>query len=154
MAPVTNGVWHTASPSHNVINPSETSQMGAQQMYPCSRWVARLGRLITCILPGTDSGRCCLKNEPWSKCFLRLGRGLGGGDCSTMDDQMCTWDNTVSAYLDPSIMPKVRYVVKSIYGVHDFFSSYFKGELSEASTLLLLEGTRSQRRFQQALNST
>ena len=67
---------------------------------------------------------------------------------------MCTWDNTVSGYLDPSIVPKVRYVVKSIYGVHDFFSSYFKGELSEASTLLLLEGTRSQRRFQQALNST
>ena len=50
-----------------------------------------------------------------------------------MDDQMCTWDNTVSAYLDPIIVSKVRYVVRSIYGVHDFFSSYFKGKLFEAS---------------------
>ena len=66
-----------------------------------------------------------------------------------MDDQMCTWDNTVSAHLDPSIVSKVRYVVKSIYGVHDFFSSYFKGEMSEACTLLQSEATRSQVRFRQ-----
>ena len=82
---------------------------------------------------GSESRRCCLTDEPWSTCFLRLGRGLGGGDCTTMDDQTCTWDNTVSPYLDPSIAAQVRYVVKSIYGVHDFFSSYFKGKLLEAS---------------------
>lgn len=45
-----------------------------------------------------------------------------------MDDQTCTWDNAMSAYLDPSIAAQARYVVKSIYGVHDFFSSYFKGK--------------------------
>lgn len=58
-----------------------------------------------------------------------------------MDDQTCTWDNTVSADLDPRVVSKVRYVVKSIYGIHDFFSSYFKGELSAASTLSHSEGT-------------
>lgn len=75
-----------------------------------------------------DSSRCCSGDEPWSTCFLRLARGLGGQDCTTVNDQPCTWDNRVSEYLDPSIHDKVRYVVKSIYGVHDFFSSYYKGK--------------------------
>ena len=77
----------------------------------------------------SDSTRCCMQDEPWSTCFLRLGRGLSGADCTSVNDQACTWDNQVSEYLDPSIEAKVRYVVKSIYGVHDFFSSYFKGRL-------------------------
>ena len=76
----------------------------------------------------SDSSRCCSDDEPWSTCFLRLARGRGGQDCTTVDDQPCTWDNEVSEYLHPSIYHEVRYVVKSIYGVHDFFSSYFKGK--------------------------
>lgn len=76
----------------------------------------------------SDSTKCCLQGEAWSTCYLRLGRGLGGADCTSVDDQTCTWDNAISPYLDPSIAPQVRYVMKSIYGVHDFFSSYFKGD--------------------------
>lgn len=86
----------------------------------------------------SDSTRCCLIDEAWSTCFLRLGRGLAGGDCTTVDDQTCTWDNAVSPHLDPSTFAKVRYVVKSIYGVHDFFSSYFTGKFHGESQLMLL----------------
>ena len=85
----------------------------------------------------SDSTRCCMQGEPWSTCFLRLGRGLSGADCTTVDDQTCTWDNQISEYLDPSIEAKVRYVIKSIYGVHDFFSSYFKGKMLPTYPILL-----------------
>ena len=85
----------------------------------------------------SDSSRCCLINEPWSTCYLRLGRGLAGADCTTVNDQTCTWDNAVSPHLHPSIVAQVRYVMKSIYGVHDFFSSYFKGKTSDAPAMLM-----------------
>ena len=76
----------------------------------------------------SDSTRCCLTGEEWSTCFLRLGRGLAGQNCTTLDDQTCTWDNAVSSDLAPNVAAQIRYTIKAIYGVHDFFSSYYKGE--------------------------
>ncbi len=76
----------------------------------------------------SDSTKCCLLNEAWTTCYLRLGRGVAGEDCTTMDDSQCKWNGEISSYLDPSIYAQVRYVMKSIYGVHAFFSSYFKGK--------------------------
>lgn len=75
----------------------------------------------------SDSTRCCLIDEAWSTCFLRLGRGIAGEDCTTMNDQTCKWGGEISPYLAPSIFGQVRYVMKSIYGVHNFFSTYFTG---------------------------
>jgi len=66
--------------------------------------------------------------EAWSTCYLRLGRGIAGEVCTTMDDSQCKWNGEMSPYLAPSIYAQVRYVMKSIYGVHAFFSSYFKGK--------------------------
>ena len=75
-----------------------------------------------------DSTRCCVPDEAWSTCFLRLGRGLSGEDCTSMGNDNCKWNEEMSTTLAPSIYAQVRYVLKSIYGVHDFFSTYFTGE--------------------------
>lgn len=88
-----------------------------------------------------DSTQCCLSDEPWSTCFLRLGRELGGADCTTMDDSKCTWDNEVGKNLSESIEAEVRYVMASIYGVHEFFSSYFKGKRDPRLCPLLSHGS-------------
>lgn len=83
----------------------------------------------------SDSTKCCLLNEAWTTCYLRLGRGVAGEDCTTMDDSQCKWNGEISSSLDPKIYAQVRYVMKSIYGVHAFFSSYFKGKPSRRLTL-------------------
>lgn len=92
----------------------------------------------------SDSTKCCLLNEAWTTCYLRLGRGVAGEDCTTMDDSQCKWNGEISSFLDPSIYAQVRYVMKSIYGVHAFFASYFKGKPScrlTLDTLILLTPT-------------
>lgn len=44
----------------------------------------------------TDSGvnqvGCCAPEEPWSTCFLRVGRGLPGAQCVTVSEGDCSWD--------------------------------------------------------------
>ncbi|KAL8992963.1 MAG: hypothetical protein Q9169_006695 [Polycauliona sp. 2 TL-2023] len=72
-----------------------------------------------------DSTRCCIpEDDGWSTCFLRLALPGVGQDCTTLNDRPCT-DQTVLAPLDASIVPQVRNTVLSIYGVHNFFSTYY-----------------------------
>ena len=76
-----------------------------------------------------DSTRCCVNDEAWSTCFLRLGRAYAGQNCLSIGDTDCTWQDE-SIHVDPSIYPQVRYVMKSIYGIHGFFSTYNTGKQS------------------------
>lgn len=71
----------------------------------------------------SDSAHCCVNGEAWSTCFLRLARNSAGQNCLNLESADCVWqDKSIS--VDPSIYGQVRYVFKSIYGVHDFFSTY------------------------------
>ncbi|MCJ1480456.1 hypothetical protein MMC06_000611 [Schaereria dolodes] len=65
----------------------------------------------------TESGStCCLSGEPWTTCFLRLGRGKGGADCSQINAKNCpgSWDGSDS--LATCIRPEVDYVMQTIWG--------------------------------------
>lgn len=54
---------------------------------PGTGWITRTP---TCPGGTTGSGvACCITGEPWSTCFLRLGRGFSGADCSTINSQAC-----------------------------------------------------------------
>lgn len=35
---------------------------------------------------------CCKSGEVWASCFLRYGRGISGANCTTINPQICTWD--------------------------------------------------------------
>ncbi|KAL6712916.1 hypothetical protein ACLMJK_009471 [Lecanora helva] len=73
-----------------------------------------------------DGVGCCTADETWSTCFVRFGRNLAGADCNVVNPQHCTWDNELRPDLDPAIFAKVRYVLKNIYTMNDFFTTYYE----------------------------
>ncbi len=76
---------------------------------------------------GDDGSSCCHAQEPWTTCFLRLAYGRGGADCTSINPQLCSYDQ-LSPSLDPSIAPKVGYVVWNIVTINSFFTSYYAGK--------------------------
>lgn len=62
-----------------------------------------------------DGSNCCMPNEPWTTCYLRLAHGAPGQDCSQINPQACTYSSTLNPYMDPSIKPMVQYIMKNIY---------------------------------------
>lgn len=67
----------------------------------------------------SDGSHCCKPGQPWSTCFLHLAHGFAGDDCSTINTGSCSYDATLA--VDPSIAPKVRYVMRNIYGKSSMF---------------------------------
>ena len=65
-----------------------------------------------------DGANCCLPDEAWTTCFLRLAQGGGTQDCSQINAQFCSMpsENALSAGLANSIRPEVQYIQKNIYG--------------------------------------
>lgn len=89
-----------------------------------------------------DGADCCKVGEAWTTCFLRLGHGAPGQDCSEINAQTCTYQSTLAANLPDAVKPKVQYMMKNIYGelmaafrwmvqlicklaVNDFFTTYY-----------------------------
>ncbi|KAI4091896.1 MAG: hypothetical protein LQ344_003853 [Seirophora lacunosa] len=70
---------------------------------------------------------CCLPDEPWSTCFLRLGRGDSGLNCTqlTVGASSCIYNKELSAHLVPEIRAQVRYVLRTIVNVHAFFNNWY-----------------------------
>ena len=66
-----------------------------------------------------DGTNCCLPNEAWTTCFLRLAQGGGTQDCSQINAQFCSMpsEDALSAGLANSIRPEVQYIQKNIYGI-------------------------------------
>lgn len=64
---------------------------------------------------GGDGGECCEQTEPWTTCFLRLGHGSDGDDCSQINVQTCAYDGTLSSTLSAGDKPYYHYVMKNIY---------------------------------------
>ncbi|KAM0802347.1 hypothetical protein BDR22DRAFT_819880 [Usnea florida] len=76
----------------------------------------------------TGSGRnCCLENEAWSTCFLRLGTGNSGYNCSqiSVNTNVCAYSGALASDLDPSIQAQVRYVLRTIFNVNAFFNDWY-----------------------------
>ena len=63
-----------------------------------------------------DSATCCIPGEAWTTCFLRLGHGFGGADCTEINAQTCSLD--MSQNTPPDTTPQVHYVMKNIYGTY------------------------------------
>ena len=103
--------------------------------------------------PTTSSGLnkegCCdsSNGELWSTCYLRLGRGLPGADCSTISPHGCSWDEEqrtlrlltfrtitvsniqiVNSSLSTWEKARARYVIWNIVSINNFFDTYFTGE--------------------------
>ena len=78
-----------------------------------------------------DAKTCCLVDEAWSTCFIRLATGKAGIDCTMIDSQKeCFLPNlpSISPTLDPAIAAKARYVLRNIYSINNFFTLYDLGK--------------------------
>lgn len=62
-----------------------------------------------------DSAECCIADEPWTTCFLRLGHGMGGSDCSQTNVQTCSLDLHQS--VNDTVAMQYHYVMKTIYSI-------------------------------------
>ena len=131
-----------ASPIHT---DSEITNLGTRNTYNCTDLAADLSTLCwdelnisdyldewnrttpTCEASGGDGSDCCNSQEPWTSCFLHLAYGSAGYDCTKIDFQSCTL-RALRPDLDPSIAPKVGYVVRNIVFIHSLFVSYSLGE--------------------------
>lgn len=60
-----------------------------------------------------DSSQCCIADEPWTTCFLRLGHRTGENDCSQINVQTCSLDLHQS--VDDTVAVQYHDVMKTIY---------------------------------------
>lgn len=60
---------------------------------------------------------CIPANEEWSTCFLRLGKGDSGLNCSqiSVNTNDCAYNAALAPDLDPKIAPQVRYILRTIF---------------------------------------
>ena len=75
------------------------------------------------ICSDSDNGvNCCEANEPWSTCFLRLGKGDSGFDCTqiSINTNDCAYNGALASNLDPSIRAQVRYILRTIFSASSF----------------------------------
>ncbi|KAL8993090.1 MAG: hypothetical protein Q9169_006604 [Polycauliona sp. 2 TL-2023] len=73
-----------------------------------------------------NNGRnCCKKDEPWSTCYLRLAIPKSDYDCTATNVDRCDSAMLQGVNVDPSIEPWVRYTVKNIYAINNFFVTYY-----------------------------
>lgn len=89
-------------------------------VHPTTGWIFTTPQCL-----GHDDGHdCCLEGELWSICYLRLAHGFDGDDCSEINTQSCSYDPTMA--VDPRIAPEVRYVMRNIYSINNFFTIWWE----------------------------
>ena len=59
---------------------------------PSTGWIRKTPLCDQITGRAADGSGCCLRSEPWSSCFLRLGQGVPGADCSHISSQSCIED--------------------------------------------------------------
>ncbi len=60
---------------------------------------------------------CCKPDEEWSTCFLRLGKGDSGLNCTMIASNTndCAYNRVLAEDLDPSIKAQVRCITGTIF---------------------------------------
>lgn len=110
-------------------------------------WIYKTPKCDSSTDDGVNNVGCCAPDEPWSTCFMRIGRGLPGAQCVTISPGDCDWDEEqrmlASKFLDSfrsdtdsfivnSTMTeweraRARYVIWNIVSMNHFFDSYWHG---------------------------
>ncbi|KAI4227931.1 MAG: hypothetical protein L6R36_002011 [Xanthoria steineri] len=72
-----------------------------------------------------NGANCCRDKEPWATCYLRLAIPGSDHDCTSTSVDRCDSAMLQDIKVDPSILPWVRYTVKNIYAINNFFVTYY-----------------------------
>ena len=67
---------------------------------PQTGWISHVPTCDDSTSNGINKQGCCdtANGEPWSTCYLRIGRGLPGTDCSVINPTSCDWDEQQRVY--------------------------------------------------------
>ena len=117
----------TSTSTDDCTNIFANSSTGCWDKLDIADYLASWNRTTPSYPANDDDAACCSPSEPWTTCFLRLSYDDPGTDCTQLGPQFCSL-RPLSPALDPSIAPKVRYVVNNIVSINSFFSSYDSGE--------------------------
>ncbi|KAL8660141.1 MAG: hypothetical protein Q9226_000047 [Calogaya cf. arnoldii] len=72
-----------------------------------------------------NGANCCRDQEAWATCYLRLAIPGSDQDCTSTSGDRCDGAMLQTIQVDPSIRPYVRYTVKNIYAINNFFQTYY-----------------------------
>lgn len=86
------------------------------------------------VCPGLEyTNSCCVREEPWSLCFLRLGWEQAPGDCVGIfetDPGRCQFPTgSVRSQIPRNTVQKVKYVTANIVNIHGLFQSLYQCKL-------------------------
>ena len=119
---------------------------------PQTGWVSHVPTCDDSTSSGINKQGCCdfANGEPWSTCYIRIGRGLPGTDCSVINPTSCDWDEEQRMYfaidgnswnvltqivvnqtLSPWEQARARYVIWTLVNVNTFFNTYYTGMCSQ-----------------------
>ncbi|KAL8912667.1 MAG: hypothetical protein Q9171_002392 [Xanthocarpia ochracea] len=72
-----------------------------------------------------NGANCCRDGEAWSTCYLRLAIPGSDHDCTSTSVDRCDAAMIQGINVHPSIRPYVRYTVKNIFAINNFFLTYY-----------------------------
>ncbi|KAL8903620.1 MAG: hypothetical protein Q9207_003795 [Kuettlingeria erythrocarpa] len=73
-----------------------------------------------------DGSNCCVPGEAWSTCYLRMAIPGSSHDCTSASGGRCSESMIDDIDVAPEIYPYVRYTVKNIYAINNFFLTYYQ----------------------------
>ena len=79
-----------------------------------SQWLTDWNQTVKrCVAQEGGSGvDCCATDEPWTTCFLRIGGGISGSDCTQITNRDCFLPQNVNQ--SATTAPQVRYIISNI----------------------------------------
>ena len=104
----------------NSTNPESFYDASCWATLDLTNWLNSWHGPNVCGEGSADNGvNCCNPNEEWSTCFLRLGKGDSGLNCSriSVNTNDCAYTDSLAPDLDPSIAPQVRYILRTIFSM-------------------------------------
>ncbi|KAL9013094.1 MAG: hypothetical protein Q9173_002193 [Seirophora scorigena] len=73
-----------------------------------------------------DGSTCCGKDQPWSTCYIQMTVEGANSDCTSASAGRCSESMLSNIKVtDPELLPYVRYTLKNIYAVNNFFFTYY-----------------------------
>ncbi|KAL8758974.1 MAG: hypothetical protein Q9184_003754 [Pyrenodesmia sp. 2 TL-2023] len=73
-----------------------------------------------------DGSNCCVTGEAWSTCYLRMAVPGSSHDCTSASGGRCGESMIDSINVADEVRPFVRYTVKNIYAINNFFLTYYQ----------------------------
>ena len=98
--------------SINCTDPRAPTDSSCWQALNLTAWLTNRNQTTPTCKESQDGADCCLVGEAWNRCFLRLAHGCSGSNCTQINAQACTWDQSLAVIWD--FAAQIFYVMTTI----------------------------------------